>query len=68
MESLQDQAQMMLGQHTGKTSSKPTRFGKLLLFLPLLKTIDKKIVKNELLEKALRNTPIEKVIQNILND
>uniref|UniRef100_A0A0K0FJX1 Hormone receptor 51 (inferred by orthology to a D. melanogaster protein) n=1 Tax=Strongyloides venezuelensis TaxID=75913 RepID=A0A0K0FJX1_STRVS len=68
VESLQDQAQMMLGQHTGKTSSKPTRFGKLLLFLPLLKTIDKKIVKNELLEKALKNTPIEKVIQNILND
>uniref|UniRef100_A0A0K0DUJ3 Nuclear receptor domain-containing protein n=1 Tax=Strongyloides stercoralis TaxID=6248 RepID=A0A0K0DUJ3_STRER len=68
VESLQDQAQMMLGQHTGKTSSKPTRFGKLLLFLPLLKTIDKRIVKNELLGKAFRNVPIEKVIQNILND
>uniref|UniRef100_A0A0N4ZAI4 Nuclear receptor domain-containing protein n=1 Tax=Parastrongyloides trichosuri TaxID=131310 RepID=A0A0N4ZAI4_PARTI len=68
VESLQDQAQIMLGQHTGKPNCKPTRFGKLLLFLPLLKTIDRRIIKNQILGKAIRNAPIENVIQNIFND
>uniref|UniRef100_A0AC35U3N4 Nuclear receptor domain-containing protein n=1 Tax=Rhabditophanes sp. KR3021 TaxID=114890 RepID=A0AC35U3N4_9BILA len=68
VEALQDQAQIMLGQHTGKCSSKPTRFGKLLLFLPLLRTVDRSAVKKEVLGVSYGSTSLDNVICNIFKD
>uniref|UniRef100_A0A914E651 Uncharacterized protein n=1 Tax=Acrobeloides nanus TaxID=290746 RepID=A0A914E651_9BILA len=65
VQNLQDQAQLMLGQHTTRLSpSNPTRFGRLLLLLPQVRTIS--VLR---LEKSLFNQKdAKKMVAEILKN
>lgn len=63
IENLQDQAQVMLGQHARVNQpSSPARFGRLLLLLPLLRTVPASRVELIYFHKTIGNTPMEKVL------
>ncbi|KAG1651251.1 Photoreceptor-specific nuclear receptor [Nymphon striatum] len=59
----QDQAQLMLLQHT-KThhSSQPVRFGRLLLLLPSLRIVSSSRVESIFFQRIIGHTPMEKLL------
>eukprot|EP00794_Sanderia_malayensis_P011064 gene11064-12232_t len=63
VESLQDQAQGMLGEYIRTTHpSNPARFGKLLLMLPSLRSVSQKNIENLFFRGAIDTTPIDKML------
>ncbi|XP_078048605.1 photoreceptor-specific nuclear receptor [Augochlora pura] len=63
IENLQDQAQVMLGQHArAQQPGNPARFGRLLLLLPLLRTVPASRVELIYFHRTIGNTPMEKVL------
>ncbi|XP_039195493.1 photoreceptor-specific nuclear receptor isoform X2 [Crotalus tigris] len=63
VENLQDQSQVMLGQHTHiHYPSQPVRFGKLLLLLPSLKFISSERIEVLFFRRTIGNTPMEKLL------
>ncbi|XP_015120855.1 photoreceptor-specific nuclear receptor [Diachasma alloeum] len=63
IENLQDQAQVMLGQHARtQQPGSPARFGRLLLMLPLLRTVPAARVELIYFHRTIGNTPMEKVL------
>ncbi|XP_064548272.1 photoreceptor-specific nuclear receptor [Drosophila montana] len=63
IENLQDQAHVMLSQHT-KTqfTAQIARFGRLLLMLPLLRMISSHKIESIFFQRTIGNTPMEKVL------
>ncbi|GFS18476.1 photoreceptor-specific nuclear receptor [Elysia marginata] len=63
VESLQDQAQVMLGQHIrGQHPTQPFRFGRLLLVLPTLRYVPSDRIERLFFGRTLGNTPMEKIL------
>ncbi|XP_063238315.1 photoreceptor-specific nuclear receptor-like [Bacillus rossius redtenbacheri] len=63
VENLQDQAQVMLGQHSrSQQPGQPTRFGRLLLMLPLLRLVTTSRIEQIFFQRTIGNTPMEKVL------
>nr|WIM36149.1 hormone receptor 51 [Pyrrhocoris apterus] len=63
VENLQDQAQVMLCQHTrGRHPGQGPRFGRLLLMLPLLRAVPTHRVEFIFFQRTIGNTPMEKVL------
>ncbi|KYM81110.1 Photoreceptor-specific nuclear receptor [Atta colombica] len=66
IENLQDQAQLMLGHHArAQQPNSPARFGRLLLLLPLLRTVPAARVELIYFHRTIGNTPMEKVLCDI---
>uniref|UniRef100_A0A4X2LHW6 Nuclear receptor subfamily 2 group E member 3 n=1 Tax=Vombatus ursinus TaxID=29139 RepID=A0A4X2LHW6_VOMUR len=60
---LQDQSQVMLGQHNKMHyPSQPVRFGKLLLLLPSLRFISSDRIELLFFRRTIGNTPMEKLL------
>ena len=60
---LQDQAQLTLSKYISSTyPSQPSRFGKLLLLLPSLKTVSTKSIEELFFKKTIGTIPIERII------
>lgn len=63
IENLQDQAQVMLAQHCrGQFPAQIARFGRLLLMLPLLRTVGSLRIESIYFQRTIGNTPMEKVL------
>ncbi|XP_033749156.1 photoreceptor-specific nuclear receptor-like [Pecten maximus] len=63
VENLQDQAQIMLGQHIrAHHPTQPIRFGRLLLMLPALKFVLPDKVEKIFFGRTIGNTPMEKLL------
>nr|XP_056722052.1 photoreceptor-specific nuclear receptor [Euleptes europaea] len=63
VENLQDQSQVMLGQHNQMHyPSQPVRFGKLLLLLPALKFVSSDRIELLFFRRTIGNTPMEKLL------
>ncbi|XP_019388803.1 PREDICTED: photoreceptor-specific nuclear receptor [Crocodylus porosus] len=63
VENLQDQSQVMLGQHNRTHyPSQPVRFGKLLLLLPSLRFISSDRIELLFFRRTIGNTPMEKLL------
>ncbi|KAK9498178.1 hypothetical protein O3M35_004051 [Rhynocoris fuscipes] len=63
VENLQDQAQVMLCQHTrGRQPGLGPRFGRLLLMLPLLRAVPTHRVEAIFFQRTIGSTPMEKVL------
>ncbi|XP_044590789.1 photoreceptor-specific nuclear receptor-like isoform X1 [Cotesia glomerata] len=63
IENLQDQAQVMLGQHArAQQPGRPERFGRLLLMLSLLRSIPASRVELIYFHRTIGNTRMEKVL------
>ncbi|CAL8071077.1 unnamed protein product [Orchesella dallaii] len=63
VENLQDQAQVMLCQHSrGQHPTQPARFGRLLLMLPLLRHVPAPRIEMLFFQRTIGNTPMEKVL------
>ncbi|XP_067002365.1 photoreceptor-specific nuclear receptor isoform X7 [Anabrus simplex] len=63
VENLQDQAQVMLGQHTrSQHPGQAARFGRLLLMLPLLRYVNTARIEQIFFQRTIGNTPMEKVL------
>uniref|UniRef100_A0A3P9J2N8 NR LBD domain-containing protein n=1 Tax=Oryzias latipes TaxID=8090 RepID=A0A3P9J2N8_ORYLA len=60
---LQDQSQVMLGQHIrSHYPSQPARFGKLLLLLPSLRFVNSERIELLFFHRTIGNTPMEKLL------
>ncbi|KAJ8252264.1 hypothetical protein COCON_G00215760 [Conger conger] len=63
VENLQDQSQVMLGQHIRTHySSQSARFGKLLLLLPSLRFVGSERIELLFFHRTIGNTPMEKLL------
>lgn len=63
VENLQDQAQVMLCQHSrGQYPSQPARFGRLLLMMPLLRQVPAQRIELLFFQRTIGSTPMEKVL------
>ncbi|XP_034144014.1 photoreceptor-specific nuclear receptor isoform X2 [Esox lucius] len=63
VKNLQDQSQVMLGQHIlSLYTSQPTRFGRLLLLLPSLHLLSSERVEQLFFQQTIGNTPMEKLL------
>ncbi|KAL4641972.1 photoreceptor-specific nuclear receptor-like [Arapaima gigas] len=63
VETLQDQSQVMLGQHIRTHySTQPSRFGKLLLLLPSLRFVGSERIELLFFHRTIGNTPMEKLL------
>uniref|UniRef100_A0A3Q3GGJ2 Photoreceptor-specific nuclear receptor n=1 Tax=Labrus bergylta TaxID=56723 RepID=A0A3Q3GGJ2_9LABR len=63
VENLQDQSQVMLGQHIrSHYPSQPARFGKLLLLLPSLRFVNSERIELLFFHRTIGNTPMEKLL------
>ncbi|XP_065369879.1 photoreceptor-specific nuclear receptor [Calliphora vicina] len=63
IENLQDQAHVMLAQHTkAQFTAQVARFGRLLLMLPLLRMINSHKIELVYFQRTIGNTPMEKVL------
>uniref|UniRef100_A0AAF5PK42 NR LBD domain-containing protein n=1 Tax=Wuchereria bancrofti TaxID=6293 RepID=A0AAF5PK42_WUCBA len=65
IEDLQDQAQQTLFKHT--MNSSPARFGRLLLLLPLLRTISAEKIEQMFFMATFGNTSIDQIICKMYN-
>ncbi|CAF4942089.1 unnamed protein product [Pieris macdunnoughi] len=66
IENLQDQAQVMLMSHTRNAhGAAPARFGRLLLLLPLLRSVTPMQLEREFFTKTIGQTPMEKVLADM---
>ena len=60
---LQDQAQLTLSKYiSGAYPVQPSRFGKLLLLLPSLKSVSSRTIEELFFKKTIGTIPIEKII------
>ena len=60
---LQDQAHSTLSKYIASTyPNQPTRFGKLLLLLPALKTVSAKGIEEVFFKRTIGTIPLEKII------
>ena len=60
---LQDQAQLTLSKYISSAyPNQPSRFGKLLLLLPSLKTVTGKSIEELFFKKTIGTIPIERII------
>lgn len=56
-------AQVMLAQHCrGQFPAQIARFGRLLLMLPLLRTVNSHKIESIYFQRTIGNTPMEKVL------
>ncbi|XP_031424888.1 photoreceptor-specific nuclear receptor-like isoform X2 [Clupea harengus] len=63
VENLQDQSQVMLGQHIrAHYPSQPARFGRLLLLLPSLRQVSSERIELLFFHRTIGNTPMEKLL------
>ncbi|KAJ3593211.1 hypothetical protein NHX12_005547 [Muraenolepis orangiensis] len=63
VENLQDQSQVMLGQHVrSHYPTQPARFGKLLLLLPSLRFVSSERIELLFFHRTIGNTPMEKLL------
>ncbi|CAD5122033.1 DgyrCDS10486 [Dimorphilus gyrociliatus] len=63
VENLQDQAQIMLHQHSrAQHPAQSVRFGRLLLMLPSLRYVPSDRVENMFFSRTIGNTPMEKLL------
>uniref|UniRef100_A0A4W3I5Z3 Photoreceptor-specific nuclear receptor n=1 Tax=Callorhinchus milii TaxID=7868 RepID=A0A4W3I5Z3_CALMI len=63
VENLQDQSQVMLGQHSRTHyPTQPVRFGKLLLLLPSLQFVSSGRIELLFFHRTIGNTPMEKLL------
>ncbi|XP_041034462.1 photoreceptor-specific nuclear receptor [Cetorhinus maximus] len=63
VENLQDQSQVMLGQHSRTHYPiQPVRFGKLLLLLPSLRFVSSEQIELLFFHRTIGNTPMEKLL------
>uniref|UniRef100_A0A336LLQ1 CSON011497 protein n=1 Tax=Culicoides sonorensis TaxID=179676 RepID=A0A336LLQ1_CULSO len=63
IENLQDQAQVMLYQHCkAQFPERSSRFGRLLLMIPLLRQVNSHRIEMLYFQKTIGNTPMEKVL------
>lgn len=63
IEALQDQAQLTLNKYINIAyPSQPLRFGRLLLLLPLLKSVSPVTIENLFFRRTIGQIPIEKII------
>ncbi|XP_060566864.1 photoreceptor-specific nuclear receptor-like [Ruditapes philippinarum] len=63
VENLQDQAQVMLGQHIrAQHPTQPVRFGRLLLMLPSLRFLSTESLEKVFFGRSIGNTPMEKLL------
>ncbi|KAM6960911.1 photoreceptor-specific nuclear receptor [Aplochiton taeniatus] len=63
VENLQDQSQVMLGQHIHSIyPSQSARFGRLLLLLPSLHFVSSERIENLFFHRTIGNTPMEKLL------
>ena len=63
VETLQDQAQSMLGEYVRTAHpSNQARFGKLLLLLPSLRTVRPKTIENLFFRGSVDQLPIDKML------
>jgi len=61
--SLQDQSQMALCRHVQSTyPDQPTRFGKLLLMLPSLRSVSSNAIVSMFFKKAIGDIPLERLL------
>jgi nuclear receptor subfamily 2 group E protein 3 len=67
IETLQDQAQMMLAQHMAANNSS-SRFGKLLLILPMLKSVGADRVEKLYFTQTVGNLSIEKLLTDLIKN
>ncbi|XP_035712614.1 photoreceptor-specific nuclear receptor isoform X1 [Folsomia candida] len=66
VENLQDQAQVMLCQHSrGQYPGQPARFGRLLLMLPLLRQVPAQRIELLFFQRTIGSTPMEKVLTDM---
>ncbi|RNA33127.1 photoreceptor-specific nuclear receptor-like, partial [Brachionus plicatilis] len=68
IENLQDQAQLMLSQHINSHSMPPNRFGKLLLVLPMLKTVGGQRIEKLYFSQSIANLSIEKILTDLIKN
>nr|ASL70557.1 nuclear receptor [Brachionus calyciflorus] len=68
IENLQDQAQMMLSQHINSQSMAGNRFGKLLLILPMLKTIGAQRLEKLYFSQSVGSLSIEKILTDLIKN
>ncbi|XP_022091275.1 photoreceptor-specific nuclear receptor-like isoform X2 [Acanthaster planci] len=63
VENLQDQAQVMLGQHVrSQQPTHPSRFGRLLLLLPSLRLVSSDKIERIFFRCTIGNTPMERLL------
>jgi hypothetical protein len=63
IQTLQDQAQLTLSKYISAAyPSQPLRFGRLLLLLPLLKSISASTIQNLFFKSSIGNAPLGKLI------
>ncbi|KAL2088328.1 hypothetical protein ACEWY4_015227 [Coilia grayii] len=63
VENLQDQSQVMLGQHTRvHYPAQPARVGRLLLLLPSLRLVSSERIELLFFHRTIGNTPMEKLL------
>lgn len=67
IESLQEKSQCALEEYCRtQYPSQPTRFGKLLLRLPSLRTVSSQVIEQLFFVRLVGKTPIETLIRNML--
>lgn len=68
IESLQDQAQLMLSQHINSQSMPPNRFGKLLLVLPMLRSVGGQRIERLYFSQSIASLSIEKILTDLIKN
>nr|ASL70515.1 nuclear receptor [Brachionus rotundiformis] len=68
VENLQDQAQIMLSQHINSQSMPPNRFGKLLLVLPMLRTVGGQRIEKLYFSQSIASLSIEKILTDLIKN
>ena len=63
VETLQDQAQLMLNEYIlTQYPSNKTRFGKVLLLLPALRTVSPRTIEDTFFRRTIGSIPIERLL------
>lgn len=63
VEMLQDQAQCVLGDYVRhRYPRQPTRFGRLLLLLPIIRAISNAFIEKLFFKDTIGNIPIERIL------
>ena len=69
IETIQDQAQRMLGEYTrAKYPQQLVRFGRLLLLLPTLRRVSANAIKEIFFKKTIGAVPIERLLSDMFQN
>ncbi|CAH1254374.1 NR2E3 [Branchiostoma lanceolatum] len=69
VEKLQDQAQLMLAEHTrSQNRNHPIRFGRLLLTLPCLRHVGPDRIETIFFQRTIGNTPMERLLSDMFKN